>query len=90
MSDEFELKAELRTDVGKGASRRLRKLSELVPAIIYGAGKDAVAVSFPHKDLHKALENEAFYSTIVTIKTGRKKDQVILKDLQRHPQYAWR
>lgn len=85
MSDEFELKAELRTDVGKGASRRLRKLSDLVPAVIYGAGKDAVAVSFSHKDLHRALENEAFYSHIVTIKTGRKKDQVVLKDLQRHP-----
>jgi large subunit ribosomal protein L25 len=85
MSDEFVLKAEPRTDVGKGASRRLRRLSDLVPAIIYGAGKDAATVTFPHKELHRVLENEAFYSTIITIKTGRKKDQVILKDLQRHP-----
>jgi large subunit ribosomal protein L25 len=85
MSDEIVLKAEPRTDVGKGASRRLRRLSDLVPAIIYGAGKDAAAVTFPHKDLHRALENEVFYSTIITIKTGRKKDQVVLKDLQRHP-----
>jgi large subunit ribosomal protein L25 len=85
MADRIELKAELRTDVGKGASRRLRRLEDLVPAIVYGAGRDALAVSVPHKDLHKALEDEGFYSRIVTIHIGRDRDQVILKALQRHP-----
>lgn len=85
MSDQFELQAELRTDLGKGASRRLRRLKDLVPAVIYGAGKDAVSVTFKHKDLHRALENQGFYSRIVKIKTGRKKEDVIIKDLQRHP-----
>ena len=39
MANEFELNAELRTDLGKGASRRLRRNAGLVPAILYGAGK---------------------------------------------------
>jgi large subunit ribosomal protein L25 len=31
------------------------------------------------------LEDRGFYSRIVKVKTGRKKEDVILKDLQRHP-----
>jgi large subunit ribosomal protein L25 len=85
MADIFELNAEPRSDVGKGASRRLRRLSDLVPAVIYGGDSDAQSISLQHKDIHRALENEAFYSHIVTIKTGKQKDEVILKDLQRHP-----
>ena len=85
MAAEFELKAELRTDKGKGASRRLRRNADLVPAILYGAGKDPQPLSIPHKDLHKACENEAFFSHIITIKAGGKAQEAILKDLQRHP-----
>ncbi|MBL6689408.1 MAG: 50S ribosomal protein L25/general stress protein Ctc [Pseudomonadales bacterium] len=82
---DFELNAELREDKGKGASRRLRREADMVPAIIYGAGKDPQPLSIAHKDLHKAVENEAFFSHILTINTGGQTEQAILKDLQRHP-----
>ncbi len=85
MSDQFEIIAEPREDVGKGASRRLRRLANLVPAIIYG-GEDAPQnLTLVRKDLEKALENEAFYSQVLTIKVGKDSQQAILKDLQRHP-----
>ncbi len=85
MSDLYTLNAEVRNDQGKGASRRLRREEGLVPAIIYG-GKEAPAnISLPHKDLVKALENEAFYSHVVTLNVSGSSQQVILKDLQRHP-----
>jgi len=84
MSD-FELNAELRSDMGKGASRRLRRNADMVPAILYGADRDPQPLSIAHKDLYKALENEAFFSHIITIKADGKKQEAILKDLQRHP-----
>ena len=85
MSDQFELQAEVREDLGKGASRRLRRLADLVPAIIYGGDKDPQPLTLVRKDLEKALENEAFYSHVLTINVGKEKQKAILKDLQRHP-----
>ncbi len=85
MSDQFELQAEVREDLGKGASRRLRRLADQVPAIIYGGDKDPQPLTMIRKDLEKALENEAFYSHVLTINVGKDKQKAILKDLQRHP-----
>tara|TARA_R110001599_G_scaffold65838_2_gene185964 strand:+ start:216693 stop:217364 length:672 start_codon:yes stop_codon:yes gene_type:complete len=85
MSDQFELYAEVREDMGKGASRRLRRLADQVPAIIYGGDKDPQPLTLIRKDLEKALENEAFYSHVLTINVGKEKQKAILKDLQRHP-----
>jgi large subunit ribosomal protein L25 len=85
MSDQFEINAEVREDMGKGASRRLRRLADQVPAIIYGGKKDPQPLTLIRKDLEKALENEAFYSHVLTINVGKGKEKAILKDLQRHP-----
>ena len=85
MSDQFELDAEVRTDLGKGASRRLRRFEGRVPAIIYGGDKEPQTLSLIRKDLEKALENEAFYSHVLIVKVGKEKEKAILKDLQRHP-----
>lgn len=85
MSDSFELNVELRDDLGKGASRRLRRLEDKIPGIVYGGGKKAQPISINHKEIIKQLEDEAFYSHILTLKAGKKTEKVILKDLQRHP-----
>lgn len=84
MSESFEIQAELRTDTGKGSSRRLRH-EDKVPAVIYGAGKDPVAITLSHNEMFHHLENEAFYSHILTVNVGKNKEKAILKDLQRHP-----
>ena len=85
MSDTFELNAEVRVDMGKGASRRLRRLADQIPAILYGGEEPPTALSLVRKDLEYALENEAFYSHVLTLTVGGKKEKAILKDLQRHP-----
>ena len=87
MATSFELNAEPRSDMGKGASRRLRRAGK-VPAIIYGGNKDPEALTLSHNEVFRNLENEAFYSHILTVKSGANETQAILRDLQRHPSKA--
>ena len=84
MTISFEIGAVPRSDAGKGASRRLRRAG-LVPAIIYGGHKDPEMVSVVHNELLQHLEHEAFYSHILTVDVTGNKQQVVLKDMQRHP-----
>ncbi len=84
MSATFTLAAELRTDTGKGASRRLRHANR-IPAIIYGAGKEPAMITFRHDDVVHACADEAFFSHILTLEFDGKSEQVIIKDMQRHP-----
>ena len=85
MSEDFELNCSVREDMGKGASRRLRRLNESIPAILYGGDKDPTSLTLAHKDIAKATENEAFFSQIITLKIGKKKEKAVVKALQRHP-----
>ena len=82
----FDLEATDRNDLGKGASRRLRRQQDLVPGIVYGgSNKKPRSISVPHRVIKKALENEAFYSHILTLSIGGKAEKVILKAMQHHP-----
>jgi len=83
MSNEFSLTVEARDDKGKGASRRLRRQGR-VPGIIYGAGKDPIAISIDHDQLINQLKHEAFYSHVLEVSVDGKKEKAVLKDLQRH------
>lgn len=82
----FVLNAISREDQGKGASRRLRR-EGLVPAVVYGGTADEapVAISLVNKDLIKQLDDQTFFSSILTVALDGKETQVIIKDLQRHP-----
>ncbi|TDQ38971.1 50S ribosomal protein L25/general stress protein Ctc [Thiopseudomonas denitrificans] len=82
---EFTLNAQPRTDLGKGASRRLRRNANLIPAVIYGANKEATSISLENREVAKLLLNDACYSSILTINLDGKKEDVMMKDLQRHP-----
>jgi large subunit ribosomal protein L25 len=85
MSDAiFKLDATVRTDMGKGASRRLRHAGK-VPAILYGAGKDPIALTLEHNKVIQAQAFEAFYSHVLTIMVDGKKEEALVKDMQRHP-----
>jgi large subunit ribosomal protein L25 len=78
------LNAELRTDKGKGASRRLRHANKL-PAIVYGAGKEPQSLTLEQKDVQYQLQNEAFYTQVLELNIGGKSQEVLLRDLQHHP-----
>jgi large subunit ribosomal protein L25 len=80
----FNLDATLRTDQGKGASRRLRH-ADKVPAILYGAGEEPVSLTLQHNKVAQAQEFEAFYSHILTLNVDGKAVEAVVKDIQRHP-----
>ena len=84
MSEDFNVTAETRKDVGKGASRRLRHAGK-IPGVLYGAGKDAVALTIGHDEMFHHLEHEAFYSHILNVSVDGKGEKAVLKDVQRHP-----
>src|SRR6202045_908710 len=84
MKTSFELVAEFRETHGKGASRRLRHEGK-GPAILYGGHLEARALTLSHQKLALMLDNERFYSTILSLKVGDQIQAAILKDVQRHP-----
>jgi len=77
--------AEIRDDSGKGSSRRLRRLSGLIPAVVYGAQKDPQSLTLVHKDIYKQIQDETVFSSVLTLNVAGNEEQVIIKDLQRHP-----
>lgn len=86
MSHTIELNGELRNDIGKGASRRLRRLQSKVPAIIYGAHKESVSISLDANELKKAMSHEYFYTSVLHIHVDKKDVHVVIvKAIQRHP-----
>lgn len=85
MSEQIVLRAEFREQLGKAATRRLRRLSDKVPGILYGGGGDPVHLSVAHRDLSKAMQEETFFSQILELSVGEKTQACVLRDLQRHP-----
>ena len=77
------LDATVRTDLGKGASRRLRREDKL-PGIIYGGEEAPVSITLDHNKVNNAADFEAFYSHVLTLNVDGKAVEVLVKDMQRH------
>jgi len=84
MSTRYQLEAEMREDLGKGASRRLRRVNK-IPAVLYGAGRPAWSLTLKENQLMRNLQEESFYAAIIDLTLEGKVQKVFLRDLQRHP-----
>ncbi|MBK1735782.1 50S ribosomal protein L25/general stress protein Ctc [Halorhodospira abdelmalekii] len=84
MTVEMTLDAHPRTETGRGAMRRLRR-ARRVPGVVYGAGKGSQAVTLENDQLYRLLEEESFFSSVLTVRVGGETEQAIVKALQRHP-----
>ena len=82
---EFFLDAEVRSDLGKGASRRVRRTAGMIPAVIYGGSKEPQSVSLVAKDMAKLIESEAVFTEGLTLNVAGTAEKVSIKALQRHP-----
>ena len=84
MSEQVNLNATNRDVEGKSSSRQLRRAGS-VPAVIYGGDKDPIRISILEKDIAKAAEIPGFATQILNINISGEEQNVILKELQRHP-----
>lgn len=78
------IKATGRNAEGKGASRRLRRVAQL-PAIVYGGKSAPQPIQIEHEQILLASQHEWFYSSILELDVDGKVEQVLLRDMQRHP-----
>ena len=84
MSEQVNLNAINREVEGKSSSRQLRR-SGSVPAVIYGGEKDPIRISILEKDIAKAAEIPGFATQILNINISGEEQNVIVKEIQRHP-----
>lgn len=84
MPQSIELNASLRTELGTGASRRLRRSGERLPGVIYG-GDAPQPVTLSTNELTKAMQQEAFLSQVVSVRVDGTEQQALVRDLQLHP-----
>jgi large subunit ribosomal protein L25 len=78
---ERKLKAEQRTDGGKGAARKLRAAGR-VPGVVYGHG-DAVAIDMDARELYRLLHTDAGMNVMVDLKVGKDEWLAMPRDVQR-------
>ena len=84
MSEQVNLNATNREAEGKSSSRQLRRAGS-IPAVIYGGEKEPIRISILEKDIAKASEIPGFATQILNINIGGDDQNVIVKELQRHP-----
>jgi large subunit ribosomal protein L25 len=84
MKKSFIVGADARDDQGKGASRRLRRAGK-VPAILYGGKGEPKNVTLDQRNLLTMVDNERFYSSVITLQLDGQDQQAIIKDIQMHP-----
>lgn len=81
--ENVKIEAQIRADVGKGASRRLRR-ADKVPAILYGNHITPQALEFEHRHIIPLMKNRALSSQVFDLVIGKETHQVLVKNLERH------
>jgi large subunit ribosomal protein L25 len=80
MSEQLTLAAETREQVGKGASRSLRREGR-VPAVVYGNKQEPLAIHVEEKALMRLLMTGHFMNSVVMIENGKTPIRTLPKDV---------
>src|ERR1700760_4085243 len=78
-----KLKAVVRTETGKGASRRARREGK-IPAVIYGHGAEPQHLELPGRDFSAVLRNSGT-NAVLTLDIEGKEQLALTKALDIHP-----
>lgn len=85
MPDLLTIDASQREEVGTSTSRRLRRQQDQVPGVVYGGEEGPVHFMIDYRRIAKVVEDEAFFSQVLSLTLGDRSEQVVLRELQRHP-----
>jgi len=78
------LSANARDNGGKGVARKLRSEGR-VPAIVYGHGRDPLALSINTRELEKLLDHISAESTVIDLDIDGRPSRTLIREIQRHP-----
>jgi len=78
------VEAQPREARGKNVARRVRK-SGKVPAVVYGAGKEPVAVSVDPKQISRILHSESGHNTIFDLQVDGERTKAMIVEWQYEP-----
>lgn len=85
MRKDITITAETRATRGKNEARRLR-VQKMIPAVVYGTGKDAVAITVNPKEVNKILLSGSGVNTIFNLDIqGVENTPVLVVDWQHDP-----
>ena len=85
MRKDITIAAEHRASRGKNEARRLR-VANKIPAIVYGTGKDPIAVAVSPKEVNKILHSSTGHNTIFDVKVAdAASEPVLIIDWLRDP-----
>lgn len=85
MSQQLQISASSREALGTAASRRLRRMQNQVPGIIYGGDADPRPLSLNVHELTRVMQNEAFHSQILDVVVDGASEQAVVRAMQRDP-----
>lgn len=80
----LEFKAESRSQLGTSGARATRD-NAMVPAVIYGLGKDNEHVALRHNEILREFLKPGFRTSVIEIETDGKKQRTVVKAIQIHP-----
>lgn len=78
------LNATSRTDVGKGAARKLRS-SLRIPGVVYGHHRESTPLAIDARELEKLLGSISPGTTVVELHLGGRVSKTLIREIQRHP-----
>ncbi|GBQ91903.1 50S ribosomal protein L25 [Acetobacter nitrogenifigens DSM 23921 = NBRC 105050] len=78
------IEASARAKAGKGAARATRRAG-LVPAVVYGAKKEATLIAIDPRIIMRELNKAGWRSRLYEIKAGDVTERGLMRDIQFHP-----
>ncbi|KJV69291.1 50S ribosomal protein L25/general stress protein Ctc [Candidatus Neoehrlichia procyonis] len=80
----IKINAYTRLSIGTGPSRALRR-NGMIPAVIYGKGRNPISISLPYKDFLSKCRLFSLTTHLIELEIDNIKEYVLLRDIQKHP-----